>query len=200
MPHQNRVTPFGTLVATPERGTLMGNRGCLHDDSGRIRRPYALRRWILCVLLFRGRHRTILSPGRYTELFFLDEATGLAAGHRPCAECQRGRYRLFCDRWGGSPGADRIATELHAEQLDAGRAKRTARAPMGGLPAGVMVLLDEAPWLVLGDAVVPWSAGGYGPRRPKPKGAVRVLTPMSTVGAIARGYPVETHPSAGGTA
>jgi hypothetical protein len=199
MPHQNRVTPFGTLVATPERGTLMGNRGCLHDADGRIRRLYALRRWILCVLQFRGRQRKILSPGRYTELFFLDEATGLAAGHRPCAECQRGRYRLFCERWGGSPRADRIDAVLHAERLDADRSKRTALAPMTALPAGVMVLLDEAPWLVLGDAVVPWSAGGYGARRPKPGGTVRVLTPISTVASIARGYPVEMHPSAGGT-
>ncbi len=205
MPHPNRVTPLGTLIATPERGSLMGNRGLLHDDQGRIRRLYALRRWILCVLQFKGRDRKILQPGRYTELFFLDEATGLAAGHRPCAECQQNRFRLFRSRWAqanpeaagsDTPGVDRIDAVLHAERLEGRREKRTYLAPMGELPTGVMVLLDNASWLVLDDAIVPWSAGGYGPRRPKPVGKVRVLTPMSTVRAIARWYPVEIHPSA----
>src|SRR3954468_18219668 len=92
LPRQNRVTPFGDIVANPARGTLMGNRGCLHDASGRIVRPFRLTNWIYCLLEFKGRHRQVMSPGRYTELFFLDEATALAAGHRPCAECQRGRY------------------------------------------------------------------------------------------------------------
>ena len=96
VPKQNRVTPFGEIVAVPERGTLMGNRGVLHDDRGTIRRPWQLRRWILCVLEFKNRKRSVMSPGCYTELFFLDEATGLAAGHRPCAECQRPRFREFC--------------------------------------------------------------------------------------------------------
>ena len=85
MPKQNRVTPTGTIIATPARGTCMGNRGRLHDDQGRIRRPWQVRRWLLCVLEFRGRKRVVMAPNRYTELFFLDEATGLAAGHRPCA-------------------------------------------------------------------------------------------------------------------
>ena len=109
MPLQNRVTPFGALIATESRGTLMGNRGCLHDEQQRIRRPFVGKRWIICVLEFRGRHRAVMSPGRYTELFFLDEATALAAGHRPCAECQRsatfssatrGRLRTACS-WAG---------------------------------------------------------------------------------------------------
>ena len=89
MPRMNRVTPFGEIVAVPERGTMMGNRGILHDADGRIRRPWNVKRWLLCVLEFKGRHRTIMAPNRYTELFFLDEATGLAAGHRPCFECRR---------------------------------------------------------------------------------------------------------------
>src|SRR5262245_5520966 len=99
MPLQNRVTPFGDLIATAARGTLMGNRGCLHDDCRQIRRPFALKRWIACVLDFRGRHRTVMAPGRYTELFFLDEATALAAGHRPCAECRHADYVRFRSLW-----------------------------------------------------------------------------------------------------
>jgi hypothetical protein len=99
MPRQNRVTPFGALIATPARGTLTGNRGCLHDEHGRIRRRYQGERWIICVLEFKGRRRPLMTPGRYTELFFLDEATALAAGHRPCAECQRDRFNLFRDTW-----------------------------------------------------------------------------------------------------
>ena len=89
MPRQKRVTPFGSIIPTPERGTFLGNRGVLHDEHGRIRRPWQLKRWIVCVLQFRGRKRTVMTPGRYTELFFLDEATALAAGHRPCAECRQ---------------------------------------------------------------------------------------------------------------
>jgi hypothetical protein len=205
MPHQNRVTPCGTLIATLERGSLMGNRGCLHDDQRRIRRLFGVRRWLLCVLEFKGRRRELLRPGHYTELFFLDEATGLAAGHRPCAECQRERFRLFRDLWAEanpeaagseSPRVDRIDAVLHSERLEEGHAKRTFLAPMAELPTGVMILLDEVPWLVLDDGIVPWFAGGYGPRRPKPMEKVRVLTPPSTVQMIARGYPVDLHPSA----
>lgn len=89
MPRQNRVNPFGEIIATPERGTFMGNRGVLHDEEGRVRRKWKVKRWIVCVLEFRGRKRKVMTPRRYTELFFLDEATALAAGHRPCAECRR---------------------------------------------------------------------------------------------------------------
>src|SRR6478735_581650 len=99
MPRRNRVTPFGEIVAVPERGTMMGNRGVLHDAQGRIRRPWQVKRWILCLLEFRERHREVMAPDRYTELFFLDEATGLAAGHCPCAECRRKSYNAFVDAW-----------------------------------------------------------------------------------------------------
>src|SRR5262249_56106321 len=131
MPRQNRVTPFGEVVAVRERGTLVGKRGVLHDESGTIRRQWQLRRWILCVLRFRGRKRVVMSPGRYTELFFLDEATGLAAGHRPCAECQRQRYLAFRAAWAagnpnastGPPLAGEIDDRQHAERLAPGREK-----------------------------------------------------------------------------
>jgi hypothetical protein len=202
MPLQNRVNPFGELIATPARGTLMGNRGCLHDEHRRIRRPFALKRWILCVLQFRGRRRTVMSPGQYTELFFLDEATGLAAGHRPCFECQRPRAALFRDTWAaanrdlagpGLPTADEMDAVLHTERLDEHRRKRTHPAELADLPAGVMVLLegDDRPWLVLPDSLRVWSAEGYGPAVPGPaNAAVRVLTPPSIVRTIAHGYPV----------
>src|SRR3954452_20407662 len=104
MPRQNRVTPSGEIVAVPERGTVMGNRGRLHDERGCIRRPWQVKRWLLCRLEFNGRHRVVMAPDRYTELFFLDEATGLAAGHRPCFECRRQSYNAFADAWAkGNP-------------------------------------------------------------------------------------------------
>src|SRR6201998_3464626 len=99
MPRQNRVTPFGEIIATPERGTFMGNRGILHDELGHVKRAWQVRRWLVCVLEFRGRKRTVMTPNRYTELFFLDEATALAAGHRPCAECRHARFLDFCHAW-----------------------------------------------------------------------------------------------------
>jgi hypothetical protein len=203
MPRQNRVTPLGELIATPHRGTLMGNRGCLHDAAQRIRRPFALERWIVCVLQFKGRHRRVMAPGRYTELFFLDEATALAAGHRPCAECQGERFRLFRDYWAAShavavvPSAAAIDEALHAERLD-GRSKRTYAERLVRLPPGVMVA-DNAggACLVVEGALRPWAPGGYGPARATTGAAtVRVLTPPSIVRAIARGYPVGLHASA----
>ena len=113
MPRQNRVTPFGEIVATPERGTFMGNRGVLHDAEGRIRRAWQLKRWIVCVLEFRGRKRQVMTPGRYTELFFLDEATALAAGHRPCAECRHARFLDFCNAWGQAHPDERKVGQAH---------------------------------------------------------------------------------------
>src|SRR4051794_7148506 len=134
MPHRNRVTPNGEIVATPERGTLMGNRGVLHDVDGAHRRDWQLRRWIACRLEFEGRHRELRRPGHYTELFFLDEATALAAGHRPCAECRREDYRRWQAAWpGADTAADAMDRVLHADRLD-GRAKRGHGARLGGPP------------------------------------------------------------------
>src|SRR5919108_4199279 len=121
---RNRVTPLGELIADPARGLVYGNRGCLHDADGRIRRRYAGRRWIACRLEFKGRRRApLLQPGKYTELFFLDEATAFAAGHRPCAECRRDDYDRFVALWAarhdGEPGAGAIDRRLHGERLTA---------------------------------------------------------------------------------
>lgn len=205
MPRQNRVTPFGELIATPARGTLMGNRGCLHDAERRIRRAFVGKRWIICVLRFKGRRRPIMVPGRYTELFFLDEATALAAGHRPCVECQRARYLVFREHWAAAraaaasvPSVDDIDTVLHAERLDATRGQRTYVERVSRLPRGVMVAgADGQPYLVYAGALRPWSPEGYGaPLRPAAAAEVRVLTPRSLVQTIAHGYAVALHASA----
>jgi hypothetical protein len=206
VPRQNRVTPFGELIATPARGTLMGNRGCLHDPQQRIRRAFVGRRWIACLLQFKGRRREVMAPGRYTELFFLDEATALAAGHRPCAECQPERYRLFREHWatanrgGGStrPSVDEIDRALHAERLDGRRGKRTYVERLSRLPTGAMVAGDDGgAYLVQDGALAAWTPAGYAATAPRAAGpSVRVLTPRSIVRAIAHGYPVVVHDSA----
>jgi hypothetical protein len=202
---QNRVTPLGELIATPVRGNLMGNRGCLHDTEGRIRRAFVGRRWIICVLQFKGRRRPIMAPGRYTELFFLDEATALAAGHRPCMECQRGRYLLFREHWMAArapteapPSVDDIDRVLHAERLRTSRSRRTYRERVSRLPEGAMVVdRDHGPCLVSTGSLRPWSPAGYrAPVWPDRDAEVDVLTPRSLVGALAHGYPVEVHASA----
>src|SRR5499427_5932894 len=112
MPRQNRVNPLGEIVAAPDRGLFMGNRGCLHDAQGNIRRAWQLERWIVCLLEFKGRKRRVMTQGHYTELFFLDEATAFAAGHRPCAECRRERFVRFLEIWRslhpGDVGADMV--------------------------------------------------------------------------------------------
>ncbi len=202
MPKQNRVSPVGTLVAAPERGTFMGNRGCLHDAAERIRRPWQLKRWIVCVLAFKGRQRRVMAPGRYTELFFLDEATALAAGHRPCAECRRGRFNAFraaLTREPGTPApsAVEIDTTLHAERLKPDRTKRLHTAELDALPDGVFVLVpgDRTPHLVRGSELLAWSFAGYTKRVARPRAiVVDVLTPELTVRAIRGGYAPQVHP------
>jgi hypothetical protein len=155
MPRRNRVTPLGELIATPERGLVYGNRGCLHDADGRIRRSHNGRRWIACRLEFAGRRRApLMAPGRYTELFFLDEATALAAGHRPCAECRRSDYVRLTECWRElhpeQLGADAIDAQLHAERLVPGtRRRRLHWMPFADIPDGGMVLIDDTPHLVL---------------------------------------------------
>ncbi|HKI21120.1 MAG TPA: hypothetical protein VKA15_24725 [Isosphaeraceae bacterium] len=210
MPRQNRVTPFGEIIATSERGMVMGNRGVIHDRDGRIRRSWLLKRWILCVLEFKGRRRIVMTPGRYTELFFLDEATGLAAGHRPCAECQRRRYLDYRDAWaignhqaGTSErqSALEIDDRLHADRLDPSRSKRTFLANLDDLPDGVFIAREERKdqaLLIRGDSLLAWTPGGYRDRlRRKGREVVSVLTPKSSIAAIRAGFVPQVHPSAG---
>jgi hypothetical protein len=196
VPLQNRVTPLGELVADPGRGLVYGNRGCLHDEDGNIRRRYALKRWISCRLRFRGRHREpLMQPGRYTELFFLDEATALAAGHRPCAECRRPDYDALRAAWsylhpGDPPGADAIDSRLHAERLDpATGGRRHHEASLAELPDGAFILREGEPWLVLGTQLLRWSAAGYSERAARPaSGQVEVVTAPSLVELLRRAW------------
>jgi hypothetical protein len=206
MPLQNRVTPLSRLVATPERGLVYGNRGCLHDAEGRIRRSYNGKRWIACRLRFRGRRRRrLMQPGRYTELFFLDEATAFAAGHRPCAECRREDYVRLTAIWNdlhpGQAGADAIDAQLHGERVVPGtRAQRHHEAAFDELPDGAFVLHGGEPFLVLGRELLRWTPGGYlrGARRPLGGTAV-AITPPSLLSVLRTDWrPVVPllHPSA----
>ena len=205
MPRPNRVSPFGELVAASERGLVYGNRGCLHDENGRIRRRYAGRRWIACRLQFRGWHRTpLLQPGRFTELFFLDEATAFAAGHRPCALCRSADFRRFLDIWAsrhpGETKVDAIDRRLHAERLaDDRQGPRRHSAAYAELPDGAIVDIDHQAWLVLGRQFRRWSFGGYGEAVDRPGGRAEVLTPPSLLYVLAAGWSGEVpllHPTA----
>ncbi len=203
---RNRVTPLNEIVADPSRGLVYGNRGCLHDDEGRIRRVYAVRRWIACRLEFKGWQRgPLVQPGRFTELFFLDEATAFAAGHRPCALCRREDYDRFGALWAehhdGERGADAIDRRLHGERLTADRRQRRHEAASGDLPDGAFVLRDGAPWLVYGDALLRWSPAGYAERAARPAAGERavVVTPPSLVAVLRDGWAGAVrlvHPSA----
>ncbi|HEX9653508.1 MAG TPA: hypothetical protein VGA99_07340, partial [bacterium] len=208
MPRQNRVTPFSDLVSTPARGTLMGNRGCLHNRQGEIRRWYQGKRWIICLLHFKNRQRAVMTPGQYTELFFLDEATGLAAGHRPCAECQRERFDLFRLTWAQAnsdvtntprPAAPFIDGILHQERVTGEGKKRTHLVEINGLPNGSFVTIpgDCDAYLILQGKLLRWSPFGYeSVLRPPAVIEVTVLTPPSVVRTLAAGYQAGLHPSA----
>jgi hypothetical protein len=187
----------------------MGNRGMLHDDEGHVKRLWQVKRWLVCMLEFRGRKRTVMASNRYTELFFLDEATSFAAGHRPCAECRYARFLAFCNAWkpqhlghGNSqrPTADEIDSRLHTERVAANRSKNFYTSGIDGLPDGVFVTLEawgKQAYLVWRDHLLEWSPGGYRQRCSRPRGeSVRVLTPKSTVEVIRAGYDPEVHTSA----
>ena len=190
MPLQNRVTPLGELIETPERGLVYGNRGRLHDEHGVIRRQWQVKRWISCRLEFRGRHRAggPMPPGRYTGLFFLDDATALAAGHRPCAECRREDYRSFL-ALAGAGGADELDHRLHGERLVGDlRGRLLHERRLEELPDGAFVLLEGAPYLVLAAVLRRWTPGGYAERRRRPRGAIDVVTPPTSLAALASGW------------
>jgi hypothetical protein len=204
VPRRNRVTPFGDIIATEARGLLFGNRGVLHDENGRLIRAWQVRRWIACRLEFKGRRRPLLRPGRFTELFFLDEATALAAGHRPCGECRREDFVRFRDGWmdshpGGSHRVDDIDRALHAERIGDGGGKRLHEARLSDLPDGSMIGEEDRAWIVLGGDLLAWSPFGYGGRRAM-SGSTKVwtLTPPSVISVIRAGYRPGVHPTARG--
>ncbi len=199
MPRQNRALPTQEIAALPGRGLFMGNRGILHDDSGRIRARWRHPHWICCLTAFKGRRRPLMAPHAYTELFFLDEAVALAAGHRPCAECRRADWTAFRAAWdranGPVAGAADLDRQLHRARLD-GRMQRRWTEVAGNLPEGTMILSSTGPALVAAGALRPFTMAGYGPPAAMPPGAVTVLTPAPTVAALAAGYRPVLHPTA----
>jgi hypothetical protein len=204
MPLQNRVSPYGEIVAVPERGTMLGNRGILHDEHQHLVRTSQVRRWLTCVLEFKGIRRTVMSPHRYTELFFLDEATALSAGHRPCCECRREDYRRFQVCWqqafGVRPGADEMDSRLQQDRRLRGR-KVTYQDRLADLPDGTFFERAGQPgqaWLRHDGGALLWSPGGYLRREPPGDGTVTVtvLTPRATVALLRAGYQPLLHHSA----
>lgn len=194
MPLQNRVDPFGRLHAVRARGGWMGNRGRLHNSRQKIvSERWTTTAWITCVLEFRGRQRQLMRPGWYTELFFLDEATALAAGHRPCAECRRADYNRFREAFAAGNG---LASPPRAGELDRIlHAERTGPPPQASahdLPDGAMFAVDQRACLKLGDKGRPWTFDGYGPAEPLPAAPVALLTPRSSVAALRAGYLCQT--------
>jgi hypothetical protein len=204
MPLQNRVMPSGEIVADPSRGLMMGNRGCLHGQGRTLGASrWRSKLWICCLLDFKGVQRDPMPPGRWTALFFLDEATALAAGHRPCAYCRRADYLAFAEAWRAArhlpqrPGATAMDTALHQERTDQSRRKLSYLAPAAELPDGVMIRAGGEPGLLIAGRVRPWSFHGYGAPAPADQaGRVEVLTPPSIVAAITAGYRPLVHPSA----
>jgi hypothetical protein len=198
---QNRVDPFGQLIADSARGTLFGNRGGKfhRDDKTLGARRWASRQWICCVLSFKGRQRNVW--GRYyTELFFLDEVTALAAGHRPCFECRRADAKAFAAAWATAkkisvPHAPEMDIVLQNERLD-GRAKRTHAMPFDELPNGACVTIDGAAFALRGPQMLRWSPSGYSETKQRPRGTANVLTPPSIVAALRAGYQPQWHPGA----
>jgi hypothetical protein len=201
MPLQNRVSPFGEMFTTPARGTLMGNRGGrLHDAQRKLgMRRWSSKQWICCVLDFNDRHRTVRGES-YTELFFLDEVTALAAGHRPCFECRRRDAEKFAALFSGktkrapAPAMDEV---LHAERLD-GKAKRLHRHQIDALPDGAMIALKGEAFAVRSKHLLRWTPQGYTASQSRPRAIdVDALTPPSILKVLAAGYAPLWHKSAG---
>jgi hypothetical protein len=195
---QNRVDPFGNIIMTKARGAWMGNRGILHNDEQEVLRPYKLNVRITCKLDFKGRRREVMAPKRYTELFFLDEATSFAAGHRPCFECRRNDYNRFKTLWlKGNPQYNfdekttikEIDDILHQERMDDNNTKVTYEENIDAIPNGTFVLIDNKPYLVFGKNIYLWTPFGYEKGMALPNvEKLTVLTPRSIVNTFRAGY------------
>lgn len=206
MPLQNRVDPWGQLRAVPARGTLLGNRGIIHNHAREIVAPWRTKAWITCQLAWKGWRRTLMRPGSWTELFFLDEATAFAAGHRPCAYCRRARFTEFKTAWlaanpaalsSATPRIAEIDTLLHTERARRGGGKVTYEEELSALPDGTMIELDAVAYLVWRTRLQRWSFNGYS-RDEAPwlsEGTVRVLTPASIVRTFRTGFRPAVHDS-----
>lgn len=203
MARQNRVTPEGAIIADPARGLYTGNRGILHGAAGQILAPWRHKAWICCAIDFKGWRRKVMSPGTWTELFFLDEATALSAGHRPCALCRRADYVRFRQAWAAAgldrdPRAKDMDDRLHRARIGPDRrAKRSHAALSDSLPDGTFLRLSDGPAMIWGQGLLPWTPAGYGAPLPRPAGqAVTVLTPAPIVAVLGAGYLPCLHPSA----
>ena len=207
MPLQNRVDPWGQLHSIPSRAaTVMGNRGILHDSERRIVRRWATKSWVACDPHYKGISRKpLFKPGSYSELFFLDEATALAAGHRPCAYCQRGKYNSFKNTWfktlpAGSTatlGSGAIDQQLHAERVAPGIEKVPRSGNLSTLPEGVLFEHEGQAILIHQGKLWRWSFDGYVAASPiSGVASVSVLTPPSVVRVLAAGYKPQVHPTA----
>jgi len=197
-PRRNRVAPDSSLIATPCRGRFFGNRGCLHTRDGTIagegRLPWAGRRWITCLTRYKDWRRPLTPPGGYTALFFLDEATALAAGHRPCALCRRSAYNAFRDCAGfGEQSADALDLQLHQERID-GRNRRLHGLAWAACPTGAIAETPDGFILILQDHLARWTPTGYRLIGPRPKvGVAAILTPPTAIRALSNGYAVDLH-------
>ncbi|WPU95045.1 hypothetical protein SNE25_05845 [Mucilaginibacter sabulilitoris] len=195
---QNRVDPLGNIIKTPERGAWLGNRGVIHNEQKEIIRPFKIKAWITCVLEFRGRYRKVMTPDRWTELFFLDEATAFSAGHRPCFQCRYADHIRFKEFWlKGNPqyGFDmktpvaRIDDILQSERIAADKSKVTYEENPKALPDGTLVLYKDKPHLFKQNQLFLWSPGGYGNPIVLPEAEkLTVLTPRSFVNMFSEGY------------
>ena len=206
MPLQNRVTPEGEIIASSAKGTLMGNRGGqLHDDHKQLTsRRWASKAWISCSLEARAQRDPIMAPGHYTQLFFLDEATALAAGHRPCALCRRAEFNRFMDLWREinglreRPKVEDVDDVLHGQRVTRAREKVVEQTALGDLPAGAMLRFEGRPMLVTAERLLVWTPERYLPAAATPEwdDPVEVLTPVAIVRLLSAGYLPALHPSA----
>jgi len=203
MPLQNRVTPTGEIIATPHRGLFTGNRGIIHDPATKtlLRKRWASPAWIICVCEFRGWRRKVMGTRSWTELFFLDEATALAAGHRPCFFCRRDDANRFRAAWEAGNGASKpraaeIDAVLHRERLDRGQKRlHSLPVPVQDLPDGAMVQARDESYLVVRGRALLWSPAGY-VEAPDSIDDAMLLTPPSTLRTLQAGYRAVLHPSA----
>ena len=203
---QNRVDPWGNLIAVSARGAWMGNRGTLHNAHKEIVSLSKRKPWVTCALQFKDRKRQVFGPNTYSELFFLDEATAFSAGHRPCATCRRDRYNAFKEQWTRAnhpnatnlPFAD-IDKQLHAERMARGGKKVTYIAEFGELPDGTFIERDGKAYLLWGNKLHEWTPEGYKPASGPLQSAenVTVLTPHSIVKLFKAGFKPQVHETAG---
>jgi hypothetical protein len=195
---QNRVDPFGQIISTSARGLWLGNRGVIHNDDKQIIKAFKHKAWIICALQFKGRKRMLMMPNRWTELFFLDEATAFAAGHRPCFECRKEDARRFKLSWVNGNASygftmktsiNEIDEIIHRERIDTEKKKVMHERPLSEIPDGTFILINDHPHLLYKAHFHKWSPFGYEESFPaRDPSSLTVLTPNSIINAFSAGY------------